>query len=137
MYVFYNLFQFFLAHITLLKVQAVWNSNRPAANSVRRTQYLWCFKSDISQQFSPSLRRVCQRASSRYIMHWYYEISCMLFLVKLLATELFFFILAHTVYKMWIIQETNTLELWNKLHFEEKNEYYMPRLKYSLSIFVE
>ena len=25
------------------------------------------------------------------------------------------------VYKMWIIEEPNTLELWNKLHFEEKN----------------
>ena len=24
------------------------------------------------------------------------------------------------VYKMWIIQEPNTFELWNKLHFEEK-----------------
>jgi hypothetical protein len=33
---------------------------------------------------------------------------------------IFFLILAHTVYKMWIIQETNMLELWNKLHFEEK-----------------
>ena len=32
----------------------------------------------------------------------------------------FFLILAHPVYKMWIIQEPNTLELWNKLHFEEK-----------------
>jgi hypothetical protein len=31
----------------------------------------------------------------------------------------FFFILAHPVYEMWIIQEPNTLELWNKLHFEE------------------
>ena len=29
-------------------------------------------------------------------------------------------ILAHPVYKMWIIQEPNTLELWNKLHFEGK-----------------
>ena len=27
----------------------------------------------------------------------------------------FFLILAHRVYKMWIIQEPNTLELWNKL----------------------
>jgi hypothetical protein len=26
------------------------------------------------------------------------------------------------VYKMWIIQETNTLELWNKLHFEEREK---------------
>jgi len=40
--------------------------------------------------------------------------------INLLAPELFFFILAHPVYKMWIIQEPNTLELWNKLHFEEK-----------------
>ena len=32
----------------------------------------------------------------------------------------FFLILAHSVYKMWIIQEPNMLELWNKLHFEEK-----------------
>jgi len=41
--------------------------------------------------------------------------------VNLLAPELFFLILAHPVYKMWIIHEPNTLELWNKLHFEEEN----------------
>jgi len=40
--------------------------------------------------------------------------------INLLAPELFFFILAHPVYKMRIIQELNKLELWNKLHFEEK-----------------
>ena len=34
----------------------------------------------------------------------------------------FFLILAHPVYKMWIIQEQNMLQLWNKLHFEEKNK---------------
>ena len=32
----------------------------------------------------------------------------------------FFLILAHPVYKMWITQETNKLELLNKLHFEGK-----------------
>ena len=37
-----------------------------------------------------------------------------------LAPELFFLILAHSVYKMWIIQEPNKLKLWNKLHFKEK-----------------
>jgi len=31
-----------------------------------------------------------------------------------------FLIFAHPVYKMRIIQEPNMLELWNKLHFEEK-----------------
>jgi len=58
-------------------------------------------------------------------------------IINLLAPE-FFFILAHTVYKMWIKQEPNTLELWNKLHFEEKkNGQYIPRLKYSVPVFVE
>ena len=37
-----------------------------------------------------------------------------------LVPELFFLILAHLVYKMWIIKEPNKLALWNKLHFEEK-----------------
>jgi len=41
-------------------------------------------------------------------------------MINLLAPELFFLILAYPVYKMWIIQEPNTLELWKKLHFEEK-----------------
>ena len=36
------------------------------------------------------------------------------------AGIIFFLILAHSVYKMWIIQEPNKLALWNKLHFEEK-----------------
>jgi hypothetical protein len=40
--------------------------------------------------------------------------------INLLAPEIFFLILAHPVYKMWIIQEPNKLELWNKLHFKEK-----------------
>ena len=40
--------------------------------------------------------------------------------VKLLVPELFFFILAYSVYKMWIIQEPNTLALWKKLHFEKE-----------------
>ena len=40
--------------------------------------------------------------------------------VNLLAPELFFFNFSTPVYKMWIKQEPNTLELWNKLHFEEK-----------------
>ena len=41
--------------------------------------------------------------------------------VNRLAWIMFFFlILAHSVYKIWIIQEPNKLVLWNKLHFEEK-----------------
>jgi len=41
--------------------------------------------------------------------------------INILALKLFFFlILAHPVYKMWIIQAPNMLELWNKRNFEEK-----------------
>jgi len=58
--------------------------------------------------------------------------------INLLAPELLFLILAHPVYKMWIIQEPNTLELWKKLHFEEKkNVEYISCLKYVVPIFVE
>ena len=49
----------------------------------------------------------------------------------------FFLILAHPVYKIWIIQEPNKLALWDKLHFEEKNGEYRACLKYSVPIFVE
>ena len=54
-----------------------------------------------------------------------------------LTPELFFLILAHPVYKMWIIQEPNKLALWNKLHFEGKNGDYRACLKYSVPLFVE
>jgi len=36
------------------------------------------------------------------------------------GARIIFLILAHSIYKMWIIQEPNKLELWNKLHFKEK-----------------
>jgi len=36
----------------------------------------------------------------------------------------YFLILAHPVYKMWIIQEPNTLELWNKLHLKKTESMY-------------
>ena len=40
-------------------------------------------------------------------------------IINLFGAGIIFLILAHPVHKMWI-QETNILELWNKLHFEEK-----------------
>jgi hypothetical protein len=42
---------------------------------------------------------------------------------NLLATDFFFQILAHPVFKMWVIQKPNKVALWNKRHFEgEKME---------------
>ena len=40
--------------------------------------------------------------------------------INLLEPELFFLNFSTPAYKMWIIQEPNTLKLWNKLHFEEE-----------------
>jgi len=55
---------------------------------------------------------------SEIYYYYYWDRGSTVF--NILAPELFFLILAHPVYKMWIIQEPNMLELWNKLHFEEK-----------------
>ena len=84
----------------------------------------------------------CNKPLSRKIKYFLYalcrmdEVTCKF---NLSAPELFILILAHSVYKMWIIQEPNKLELWNKLNFKErkKNGEYTPCLKYSVPIFVE
>jgi len=51
-----------------------------------------------------------------------YWLTVKLMSINLLAPELFFSNFSTPVYKMWIIQEPNTLELWNKLHFEEEKK---------------
>jgi hypothetical protein len=56
-------------------------------------------------------------------------------LLNIFATELFFLILAHPEYKMWIIQEPSMFELWNKLHFEEEESKF--KFKIFGTIFVE
>ena len=40
--------------------------------------------------------------------------------INLLATDFFFQILAHPLFKMWVIQKPNKVALWNKPHFEEE-----------------
>ena len=58
-------------------------------------------------------RKVCANTFTSTLFDFMFQLN-------LLAPELFFLVLAHSVYKMWIIQEPNKLELWNKLHFKEK-----------------
>ena len=48
------------------------------------------------------------------------RVNIFIFSLTFWRRNVFFLILAHPVYKMWIIQEPNTLELWSKLHFEWK-----------------
>ena len=66
--------------------------------------------------FRVRLCSVCRCKSST-------QISSAAVLVNLLATDFFFQILAHPVFKMWVIQKPNNVALWNKRHFEgEKME---------------
>ena len=53
------------------------------------------------------------------------------------APELFFLILAHSVYKMWIKQELNTTIMKQTAFWREINGEYIPCLKYPVPIFVE
>jgi len=48
-----------------------------------------------------------------------------------------YLILAHSVYKVGIIEEPNTLEIMKQTAFEEKNGEFIPCLKYSVPIIVE
>jgi hypothetical protein len=50
--------------------------------------------------------------------------------------KFYIYILAHPVYKMWIIHEPKMAALWNKRHFEEKNGECAACLKYSILIVV-
>ena len=45
---------------------------------------------------------------------------CIIITINLLAKDFFFQILAHPVFKMWVIQKPNNVALWNKRHFGEK-----------------
>ena len=58
----------------------------------------------------------CHQASAHLQLN---IIIIIIIIINPFAPELFFFISAHPVYKMWIIQEPNKLALWNRLHFEE------------------
>jgi len=73
----------------------------------------WCGKSCHHRSSKPN-----RPARSRSLYRLRYPGPCMS--LTFWRRNYFFLILAHPVYKMWIIQEPNTLDLWNKLYFEKK-----------------
>ena len=72
----------------------------------------WVYKSN-----NVSNRWLAVKVTNKIVINYVYK---WLETVSPFGAGIIFLILAHHVYKMWIIQEPNTLELWNKLHFEEK-----------------
>ena len=85
--------------------------NLQTTNTEKQRKYqFWRLKSSNSGNWTRLL-----------LFHW----SCLLRWTSLTCLTFwgrnyFFFNFSTPVYKMWIIQEPNTLELWNKLHFEEE-----------------
>jgi len=68
----------------------------------------------------------------------FYEVGNQFYIINLLEPELLFLILAHPVYKMWIIQEPNSYNYeTNCILKRKKRRVYTPCLKYSVPIFVE
>jgi hypothetical protein len=51
--------------------------------------------------------------------------------------KFYIYILSHPVCEMWLIHGPKKVALWNKQHFEEKDEECITCLKYSVRIFVE
>jgi hypothetical protein len=83
----------------------VWNKLTGYITLTVHIKSLVCLLSYYIERFSFGCLSI--RINSKYFLNF-------------LTLELLFLILAQPVYKIWIIQEPNTLDLWNKLHFEEK-----------------
>ena len=90
----------------------------------------------LTYSFLPRFFSFCKRVPRTV---WRFRAQWLLYLPPGLTfgAGIIFLILEHSVYKMWIIQEPNTLELWNKFHFEERKKRVITCLKYSVPIFVE
>jgi len=81
------------------------------------TQILQYITSNVSEQGEQKKKKhqkngKCYRTTERYVM-WNTVLTFW-------RRNDFFLISAQPVYKTWIKQEPNMLDLWNKLHFEEK-----------------
>ena len=90
-------------------------------NSVRSiTLFLWslpsCYPSHLPGISGLIVRRVSLQTSFESILEEREYVKLIFW------GRIYFLILAHPECKMWIIQAPNTLELWNKLHFEERKK---------------
>ena len=81
----------------------------------RKTSFiivLWCWTATYSSTFTLIIRLKDDNTSNCGAVT----------ILTFRRRNYFFFNFSTPVYKMWIIQGPNMLELWNKLHFEKKTE---------------
>ena len=64
---------------------------------------------------------LCKRLET-YVATHYFACLTIHFCLTFWRWIFFFKILAHPVFKMWVIQKPNKVALWNKRHFEERKE---------------
>ena len=94
---------------------------RPPTNSLDRTatgiglssSYLYVNRLSIIRYVHHKFQFVLQNVTTNEAIQFVKAIN-------LLATDFFFQILAHPVFKMWVLQKPNKVALRNKRHFEEK-----------------
>ena len=82
----------------------------------------WLFTGNTRLKFMLQTDRQYSRTVFR-VSYWVRTLLIFFLSLILWRRNYFFLILAHPVYKMWIIQGPNKLALWNKLHFEEKKRW--------------
>ena len=135
-FLFFNLFvevrEFFHRDPTLLpSVYYCFSySGDPKFKSRLWQSVLWFLHSYIASFLRVMPDDINQTRTASFHIPWYLLFTGRLFIKRGIIWALessltlwrrnYILILAHPVYKMWIIQEPNKLALWNKLHFEEK-----------------
>jgi hypothetical protein len=97
----------FRKYVENIEVPLKSDKNNSTSHASDRYMYIFNHISLIS-----SHNKICSDESCRESQNTHFMLT--------LWRRIFFLILAHPVYKMWIIQEPKKVALWNKRHFEEE-----------------
>ena len=93
-------------------VHQSWNFMHEMICETSLMQQWWFINKPLTQHVSGTIEPI-YRSTRPYITAYGFQP------LTLWRRNYFFFLIsAHSVYKIWIIQEPNKLALWNKLHFE-------------------
>ena len=109
------------------KERNIWETKRPMREQTTQVtegdvNWILVTNTDLKCYLTPTALNVKLSPSSTAILEVNsYTTSQRDFLSLTFWRRIFFFqIIAHPVFKMWVIQKPNKVALWNKRHFEEK-----------------